>query len=60
MTSCEPGSDSRAIVKLLQILGEVTKKMSDEVRSQYSSVPWKEISGMRDILVREYRTHEEI
>ena len=43
-----------AIVKLLEILGEATKKIPDEVRSQYSSIPWKSIAGMRDMLVHEY------
>ncbi|MCX5962349.1 MAG: DUF86 domain-containing protein [Cyanobacteria bacterium] len=38
----------------LEILGEATKKIPDEVRSQYSSVPWKAIAGMRDMLMHEY------
>ncbi|WP_448571877.1 HepT-like ribonuclease domain-containing protein [Trichothermofontia sp.] len=32
------------------IIGEATKRLSSEFRSQYTEIPWKDISGMRDIL----------
>jgi uncharacterized protein with HEPN domain len=43
-----------AVVKAIEIIGEAVKKISDETRSQYSQIPWKDIAGMRDILVHNY------
>lgn len=43
-----------AVVKLLEIIGEAVKQIPDNLRLQYSDIPWKAIAGMRDILVHEY------
>ena len=43
-----------AVVKAIEIIGEAVKKIPDETRSQYSQIPWKDIAGMRDILVHNY------
>jgi uncharacterized protein with HEPN domain len=43
-----------AVVKAIEIIGEAVKKIPDETRSQYSEIPWKDIAGMRDILVHNY------
>ena len=43
-----------AVVKLLEIIGEATKKIPDELRRQYPDIPWKAVTGMRDVLVHEY------
>ena len=32
----------------------LVKNIPDEVRSNYSEIPWKNIAGMRDKLVHEY------
>lgn len=45
---------SRALVRSLEIIGEATKKIPLEVRQQYPLVSWKEIAGMRDILIHNY------
>jgi uncharacterized protein with HEPN domain len=43
-----------AVVKAIEIIGEAVKRIPDETRSQYSQIPWKDIAGMRDILVHNY------
>ncbi|MCF6360136.1 MAG: DUF86 domain-containing protein [Cyclobacteriaceae bacterium] len=43
-----------AIIRRIEIIGEATKRISTETRSQYSSIPWREMAGMRDIVIHEY------
>ena len=43
-----------AVIRRLEIIGEVVKKIPDEVRSQYPKVPWRQIAGLRDIVIHEY------
>ena len=43
-----------AVVRALEIIGEASKKVSDELKEQYSSLPWREMAGMRDKLVHDH------
>lgn len=43
-----------AVIRQLEIIGEATKKLSDDVRTKYPHIPWKRISGLRDILIHDY------
>jgi uncharacterized protein with HEPN domain len=43
-----------AIVRNLQVMGEAVKKVSQETRTAYPDVPWKDIAGMRDRVVHDY------
>lgn len=43
-----------AILRRLGIIGEAVKNIPDDFREKYPDIPWKQISGMRDILVHEY------
>ncbi|WP_256891029.1 HepT-like ribonuclease domain-containing protein [Cylindrospermopsis raciborskii] len=43
-----------AVVKLLEVIVEAVKKISNERREQYPDIPWKSIAGMNDMLVHEY------
>ena len=45
---------SLALVRLLEIIGEAAKRISEEFRQQYSEIPWNQISGTRDRLIHGY------
>ena len=57
MTYDEFIADTRtqdAVIRNIEIIGEATKKLSVELRTQYSDVPWKEMAGARDRLIHNY------
>ena len=43
-----------SLVKELEIIGEAAGKVSPEVRSQNSAIPWQDIGGMRNRLIHAY------
>jgi uncharacterized protein with HEPN domain len=45
---------SDAVIRQLEIVGEATKRLSDDVRSQHPEVPWRRIAGLRDVLIHDY------
>lgn len=43
-----------AVMRRLEIIGEATKNIPTEFRKAYPDIPWREITGMRDVLIHEY------
>lgn len=43
-----------AVLRNLEILGEATKQLSEELKVRANDVPWRQISGMRDKLIHHY------
>lgn len=43
-----------AVVRALEIIGEATKRLPDDLRLQYPGIPWKGMSGMRDRIIHGY------
>lgn len=43
-----------AVFKRLEIIGEAVKNIPIEVKDGNTEIPWKEIAGMRDILIHQY------
>ncbi|MBC7335054.1 MAG: DUF86 domain-containing protein [Clostridia bacterium] len=43
-----------AVIRRLEVIGEAAKNVSPELKERHPEVPWKEMSGMRDVLVHEY------
>jgi uncharacterized protein with HEPN domain len=43
-----------AVIRALEIIGEATKHIPEEVRIKHPEVPWKEMAGMRDVLAHDY------
>ena len=44
----------RAFVRSIEIIGEASKKVPDEYKSQHQNIQWKEMAGMRDVLIHGY------
>jgi uncharacterized protein with HEPN domain len=42
------------VIRNLEILGEATKRLSDELRRENPQIAWKQIAGMRDVLIHDY------
>lgn len=47
-------TNSRAIVRSLEVIGEAVKKLPPEICSKYPQVEWADIAGMRDVLIHNY------
>lgn len=43
-----------AVIRRIEVIGEAVKNIPDEIKQKYPYVPWREIAGMRDILIHEY------
>lgn len=43
-----------ATMRQLEIIGEATKRLSEDIRIQHPDVPWRRIAGMRDVLIHDY------
>ena len=43
-----------AVVRNLEIIGEASKNVPDDVKEKYPEVNWKAVTGMRDKLIHEY------
>ena len=43
-----------AVVRNLQVMAESSQRLSDDIKEKYPDIPWKNISGFRNILVHGY------
>jgi uncharacterized protein with HEPN domain len=44
----------RAFVRSIEVIGEATKKIPDDLKQRYSQIEWKAIAAMRDRLIHGY------
>ncbi len=44
----------RAIVRSLEIIGEAAKKIPADFKTEWNSIQWREMAGMRDRLIHDY------
>ena len=43
-----------AILYQISIIGEATKRLSPSFRDAHPEIPWREITGMRNVIIHEY------
>lgn len=43
-----------AVMRRIEIIGEAVKNIPQEIKDKYPDIPWKQMAGMRDILIHEY------
>lgn len=43
-----------AVIRELEVIGEASKRISDEFKNNNNAIPWKLMSGMRDVLIHDY------
>ena len=43
-----------AIIRNFEVIGEVSKRLSEEFKKRNAQVPWRSISGLRNVLIHDY------
>jgi len=43
-----------AVIKLLEIIGEAARRLSEDTRTAAPGIAWGDIAGMRNVLVHQY------
>jgi len=42
------------VIRQIEIIGEATKRLTMELRTRYATVPWLDMTGMRDVMIHDY------
>ena len=43
-----------AVLRRLEIIGEAVKRIPLDYKDKYPDIPWRQVAGMRDILIHGY------
>lgn len=43
-----------AVIRRLEIIGEAARRIEDDTRATFPYLPWREMIGMRNIMIHEY------
>jgi uncharacterized protein with HEPN domain len=43
-----------AIIRRIEIMGESAKQIPEEYKTQHPEVPWRKITGTRDVFIHDY------
>jgi uncharacterized protein with HEPN domain len=44
-----------AVSRLLEIIGEATKNLSNDFKAKHPNIPWKKMAGLRDVIIHDYQ-----
>ena len=53
-TFLEDRKTQDAVVRQFEIIGEATKRISQDFRDHNPDIPWSHMAGMRDVLIHDY------
>lgn len=42
------------VIRNLEVIGEATRQISQDLRDEHPQVPWRRIAGLRNVLIHEY------
>ncbi|MGL5510853.1 MAG: HepT-like ribonuclease domain-containing protein [Microcoleaceae cyanobacterium] len=42
------------VIRNFEVIGEATKRLSQELKLENPDIPWRQISGFRDVLIHDY------
>lgn len=45
---------SKAICRSLEIIGEASSKVTSDLKANYTSIPWRELSDLRNKIIHNY------
>ena len=45
-----------AVIRCIEVIGEATKNIPEEIRIRYPSISWRDLAGMRDKIIHSYFT----
>jgi uncharacterized protein with HEPN domain len=43
-----------AVIRQIEIMGEAVKRLSPETLAKSPGIPWRQVAGMRDVLIHNY------
>ena len=43
-----------AVIRNFEIIGEASKQLSEQVKKLRGDIPWRDIAGLRDVLIHDY------
>jgi uncharacterized protein with HEPN domain len=43
-----------AVIRAIEVIGEATKNIPEDIRVKYPEIPWKDMSAMRDKVIHTY------
>lgn len=43
-----------AVIRNFEVIGEATKRISQGLKQAYPNIPWREMAGLRDVLIHDY------
>ena len=49
-----------AVIRNLEIIGEAAKNVPSFIRHEYPSIPWKQMAGIRDKIIHQYWSVDQV
>lgn len=43
-----------AVIRNFEVIGEAVKRIPDDYRADHPAIPWRELAGLRDVLMHQY------
>ena len=53
----QPAKDEKtifAVTRAIEVVGQAIKNVPADVRLRFPEIPWRDMAGMRDVMIRDY------